>query len=177
MSEIKSTLDLVMEKTKHLSMSDAEKEAQHKAEVKKTLKGLILKFKDRILQQEQFAKDLKRLEREYRFNVRTALVNEILEETDLETGNGPLIILLKEICGIDTAPLEAFLKEYAERITSARENRISEMKEYLHKTRRISGSAVVPNLENDTGWEREHQSIEETYRTKLEKIKAKMADR
>ena len=32
MSEIKSTLDLVMEKTKHLSMSPEEKERQKRAE-------------------------------------------------------------------------------------------------------------------------------------------------
>ena len=36
MGEIKSTLDIVMEKTKHLSLSKAEKDAQKIEEIRKT---------------------------------------------------------------------------------------------------------------------------------------------
>ena len=177
MSEIKSTLDLVMEKTKHLSMSDEEKEAQQKADAGKTLKGFILKFKDQILPQEQFMQEMKRLERDDNFDVRAGLRNAILEEIDLETDQGSIIVLLREACGIDTTLLEAILKEYAGKITSAKQKRTSRLKEALRETRRISGSAVVPNLENDPGWEKQRQSITETYRVRLEQIKTEMSNR
>ena len=39
MTEIKSTLDLVMEKTRHLILSDEEKQEQKENEFKKKLKG------------------------------------------------------------------------------------------------------------------------------------------
>lgn len=177
MSEIKSTMDLVMEKTKHLSMSKEEKEAQQKDEIKKTLKGLILKFKDQILSPEPFGRELKTLERATNFDVRSELVNEILGEIDLEKDNAPLTILLKEVCGIDAALLESILKEYREGVSSAKEGRVSEIREQLHASRKISGSAVVPNLENDPGWDRAIESVKETYRAQLEQIKTEMLNR
>ena len=41
MAEIKSTLDLVMERTRHLSQSTAEKEAQRRGDFEKRLQGLL----------------------------------------------------------------------------------------------------------------------------------------
>lgn len=46
MGEIKSTLDLVMDKTRHLTLSDEEKQEQKEKEFKKNLKGPAQKFQD-----------------------------------------------------------------------------------------------------------------------------------
>ncbi len=46
MGEIKSTLDLVMDKTRHLTLSDEEKQEQKEKEFKKNLKGPTQKFQD-----------------------------------------------------------------------------------------------------------------------------------
>ncbi len=177
MSEIKSTLDLVMEKTKHLSMSKEEKAAQQRDEIKKTLKGLILKFRDDILSPKRFTEELKTLERAHDVDIRSELVKEIVNEIDLGKDNIPLIVLLREICGMDTGLLDSILAQYSESTASAKDKRISEISEHLYKTRRISGSAVVPNLEKDMGWNQEHQSIKETYRAQLEKVKTEISKR
>ena len=52
MGEIKSTLDLVMEKTRHLTLSQKEKEEQKQIEVNKRLKGLLQKYQDNLLRKE-----------------------------------------------------------------------------------------------------------------------------
>ena len=49
MGEIKSTLDIIMEKTKGMTMSDEEKRELKKKELSDRLKGLIQKFLDGIL--------------------------------------------------------------------------------------------------------------------------------
>ena len=46
MGEIKSTLDLVMDKTRHLTLSDEEKQEQKEKEFRKKLKGPAQKFQD-----------------------------------------------------------------------------------------------------------------------------------
>ena len=43
MGEIKSTLDLVLEKTKNLNLSDAEKQDQKNVEIESRLRGLLHK--------------------------------------------------------------------------------------------------------------------------------------
>ena len=53
MGEIKSTLDLVMEKTRHLTLSQKEKDGQKQIEVNKRLKGLLQKYRDNLLREEQ----------------------------------------------------------------------------------------------------------------------------
>lgn len=54
MGEIKSTLDIVMEKTKHLSMTAEEKQAGKIEEIESALKGLVQKYQDRVLKPEQY---------------------------------------------------------------------------------------------------------------------------
>ncbi|MBW2432576.1 MAG: hypothetical protein JRF36_03165, partial [Deltaproteobacteria bacterium] len=49
MGEIKSTLDLVMEKTRNLNLSDEEKQDQKNKEIESRLNGLLQKFEDQII--------------------------------------------------------------------------------------------------------------------------------
>ncbi len=49
MGEIKSTLDLVMARTKHLTLTDEEKKTQQSVNVKQRLQGLIQKFQDHAI--------------------------------------------------------------------------------------------------------------------------------
>ena len=54
MAEIKSTLDLVMEKTKNLSLSSEERQAQKSKEIESRIRGLLQKFKDQALSADKF---------------------------------------------------------------------------------------------------------------------------
>ena len=58
MGEIKSTLDLVMEKTRHLSFSKAEREDQRKAELKSVLFGIVQKYQDEIFSMAAVKKEM-----------------------------------------------------------------------------------------------------------------------
>ena len=168
MGEIKSTLDLVMEKTRHLSLSDDEKKDQQKEDTKKALKGFILKYRDQFIQQEQLEKELNGLSELNNIDARPVLVAELLDEIDPDQDNTPLITLLKNVCKIDFVPLESILNEYGERVTLVKDERVAEIKERLLKTREISGSAVVPNLENDTDSIARTKSVRDAYRKRLD---------
>ena len=112
MGEIKSTIDIVMEKTKHLSLSEAEKEAQKKENIRKTVKGLIQKYKDRILDAKQLEDAWNNLEKENQLSDRQILVDEIMDQLHLNADNSLLITPLTDICGQDTGPLESVLEDY-----------------------------------------------------------------
>jgi hypothetical protein len=174
MGEIKSTLDIVMEKTKDLSLTEDEKKAQRTIEIKKLLKGLVQKFKDRTIKLHALKEALESLEKTHNLSDKRLLVKEVLEAIDLAQDNTQLFVLLKDICGENTDDFEALLEKYEAKIISAKDRRKQEIKRDLFVTYAIEGSAVVPNLEADALWTETSKDIDGTYRKKLSREKARL---
>jgi hypothetical protein len=149
MGEIKSTLDLVMEKTRHLTLSQEEKEEQKHIEVNKRLKGLLQKYQDNLLKKEDLEKELDSLKKAYALKVDKMLSRMLLDSFKLGHKNESLFELLNEICGLDISGLETLFHDFQDAVGFASEKRIKEVKADLAEKRFISGSAVVPNLETD----------------------------
>ena len=149
MEEIKSTLDLVMEKTRHLTLSQEEKEEQKHIEVNKRLKGLLQKYQDNLLKKEHLEKELDSLRKAYDLKVDKMLSRMLLDGLKLGHKNEFLLEMLNEICGLDISGLETLLHDFRDAVGFASEKRIKEVKADLAEKRFISGSAVVPNLETD----------------------------
>ena len=152
MGEIKSTLDLVMEKTKHLTLSQEEREKQKYIEVNKRLKGLLQKYQDNLLRKEQLGQELEGLRKTFDLNVNVMLSRIILDSIKFGNNNKSLFELLSEICGLDVSGLEDLFREFQKTIDIASKKRTDEIMATLTKKHFISGSAVVPNLETDREW-------------------------
>ena len=152
MSEIKSTLDLVMEKTRHLTLSQEEKEAQKRTEAKNRLNGLLQKYQDNLLRKENLEQELNSLKTTYGLNVDKMLAELLLNRLKLGRNNKLFLELLSEFCELDLKGLEAIFQKFREAVKSATEERVGQIKSDLAKKRFISGSAVVPNLEGDKEW-------------------------
>ena len=105
MGEIRSTLDLVLERTSHLNLSEAEREEQERAEAQKRLNGLLQKYQDRLLDEEGLAAEIERLRRTDHPQIDGMLKNEIAGRLDLDKDNAPFLTLLDQLCGIDPKPL------------------------------------------------------------------------
>ena len=90
MSEIKSTLDLVMERTKNLTLNEAEKEVQQKADLKKRLVGLIQKYQDQMIKPTELFNHLNELATTFGQGVEEQMANEILSRIDVEADNDRL---------------------------------------------------------------------------------------
>lgn len=176
MGEIKSTLDLVMEKTRHMTMSREERDAQKFEEIHKQLNGLIQKYTDGLLRKEQFLKEFERLDLiETRSNERM-LRKEILERIELESETGSLLRLLDFGCGVDIKNLDTILSEFTTQRDAVRDDRGSELQEVLRKEIGVSGSAVVPNMETDAYLEEKLGGFEDDFRKRLDAEKARLLD-
>jgi hypothetical protein len=152
MAEIKSTLDLVMEKTKHLTLSKEEKKEQEHIEVSKKLKGLLQKYHDNLFKKEKLIIELESLKKTYDLKINKILAQMILDDLKLGHNNKWFFKLLNEICVLDTYRLEKMFIDFLNKIEIAAEKRIKKIKENFAKEHSISGSAVVPNLETDNEW-------------------------
>jgi len=152
MSEIKSTLDLVMEKTRHLTLTQEEKETQKQTDAKNRLNGLVQKYQDNLLRKENLKEELNSLKAACGLNVDKMLAELLLNRLKLGRNNRLFLELLSEFCEVNLKQLEAIFQKFQEAVKSATEERIEQIQSDLAKKRFISGSAVVPNLESDQMW-------------------------
>ena len=94
MGEIKSTLDLVMERTKHLSLSAEEKAQQQKENFEKRLQGLLQQYADGALSVDAFQKGVSELSSELGVTGHKQLVAAICNRIDPEQDNGAWLELV-----------------------------------------------------------------------------------
>jgi len=171
MGEIKSTLDLVMEKTKHLTLSREESEQQQQKEAGQRIKGLIQKFQDKVLNKEKLEKELGSLKETYGVMINGIMLDALLDGLDLNRKNDMQLFLLNEVCAQDTAGLASVLADYRDDIQLMTRERVMALKDILAEKRSISGSAVVPNVEVDTVWRTHIIEIKDKFDAFLEKEK------
>jgi hypothetical protein len=174
MGEIKSTLDLVMEKTKHLSLSAEERQKQKNTEIEKRVNGLLQKYQDQVLSMEQLHAEYARLKQALSLPDDSFLVNQAVNKIDLTGDNRFLLELLNQFCDSGIARIESLISEFQEEFNSVASYRMVELRENLAQKHSISGSAVVPNPQADDAWQAETEALRSRFEEKLEAVKGKI---
>ncbi len=174
MGEIKSTMDIIMERTKHLSMTEDEKELQKKNDVTLTVKGFVQKFQDNKLSKEQLGEQLGILEKAENFELKKIVTDDITERFALEHDNGRLLDLLHYLYTTDISGFESIFKEYRTTLTTSYQDSMLRGKKELFEKYAVSGNAVLPNPGSNDGWKREVQDIHQRFNEKLNQEKANL---
>jgi hypothetical protein len=177
MGEIKSTLDLVLERTKHLTLSGEEKYAQRQKEIRQISKGLVQRFEDQILNEEQFRRKVDRLQKDYHLSGMHFLLDAILTRMDIDRPADRLMTLLQTFCHADTAGLQDVFRDYEQKLSEMTRQKASEAKRWLEKTHGIRGSAVAANLEKDASWPQQLRDLKQAYANRLDKQKEALSQR
>lgn len=151
MAEIKSTLDIIMEKTRGLTMTVEEKAAMHDKKLAENSRGLVRKYLDGTISMERFKEEWDDLAKEQE-NARIILTRICMESMDPEADNGPLLAVLYQVTGADTGPVGKALKKAKADLEERRAKALEKIREALAEGG-ISGSAVLPNLNADSEWQ------------------------
>ena len=169
MGEIKSTLDLVLEKTRDLTLSKEEKLDLAREELDKKIQGLVNRYLDNILPLGRLKEEIQSIDSKENGLVFKLLKKHLLAHFDPDSDNSLLVSALSKIAGFDVSLLTVFQKDYlAEREETERafkESALSALEE-----RGVSGSAVVPNLSQDPDWDQSLRSLRERYQERLTAI-------
>lgn len=167
MGEIKSTLELIMEKTKGLSMTQEEKEAFRLEEWLKKSRGWIQKYLDDLEDLEKVKRALIG-ENDLPKGWEQALKKEIVAGLDLDKDaeNERRFRLLAGLLGISADPFQRTLRRFKEkaleeagRLAVADRERLAE--------RGVSGSAVLPNPDRWPAWKQFYQEQKKVCREAL----------
>lgn len=174
MAEIKSTLDLVMEKTRNLTFSSEEKRALKIEQARKAFNGLLQKYLDGQLALDELQEGVAGLQEKHALGDRGVLRKAVTDKLTLESMLDPLLILLEQVFGCDTEALRVLGKDYRSEITSRADDRRSQLANDFEERHGISGAAVAPNLEADAKWKEEIAILHELFAAKLEDEKARL---
>jgi len=151
MAEIRSTLDIIMEKTKNLTLTEEEKKAFRKKEIEGKVKGLMLKFIDGLMDLNNLKMEISAIDEKNLEMAMEVVKKETLDRIDPEADNRRLLEILEQVAGIDTTPFERLLSDFnkdLDREKGIHEQRL--MKQIQEKG--ISGSAVLPNIHAHQEW-------------------------
>jgi hypothetical protein len=172
MAEIKSTLDLVMERTRHLKLNDQERRQQQEDEFKGRLAGIYQKIEDGLLLVDEGIQAISALKAAFTAVDSDRFSHQVLASLSLERNNADLMAVIATVLGVDLAPVKQLLENYRQAQDQARVLRSERNRSEITTRFGISGSAVVPNLDADELWHNERQQIASRFAQRLEDCKA-----
>jgi hypothetical protein len=178
MAEIKSTLDLVMERTKHLTLSAEEKLEMQLQDFVKKVPGYMERLLGGALTPEELLNEIKTQPRELSERAHREIARQLSRTLDLTDRTSPLIPALEMLADPGWAEMLVEIKrcrsEYrkaaADLQRQARERMLARL-----AAEGIRGSAVVAKLEGDEFWETEDRRLRGPCETRLEALRAAIA--
>jgi hypothetical protein len=172
MAEIKSTLDLIMERTKNMQLSPAEKAEIRYRETSGTVRGWLQKFADGLLSVETLHSlyaEASGKSPEVRDLMRAALIERI----SLDGENTDTIALIERLLDIRTEPLKDLIRSFR--------NKRKRLDQQGRNTARaaladcgITGGAVVPNPSLDPARTEALAKLEAAFLKEREALSARL---
>ena len=176
MGEIKSTLDLVMARTEHLKLSDADRLAQSRRKFGARIRGLLQQLSDQALRFEEFERRLADLGAEFDLDFHAPLVDALLQLIVPGEDNAMALALLENPGGCDTSAVRLVLSRYQEKRDAVRSDHSARLKQDLADNREITGRAVHPNLDRDEQWIATARDLMDHFNGLLEQEKEKISN-
>jgi hypothetical protein len=175
MSEIKSTLDLVMERTRHLSLSAEEKEGQRREDFQKRLQGLLQQYADQAVSADELRDRIAALQTELEVTDGRLVVAAVLGRIDPRVSADSWLDLLADLAPAVRGPLEKVLADYHERRDDLRRSGEKRLREQFADRHGIRGTAVVVNPEKDSEFSERLDGLGRETLTRIESLSPQAA--
>ena len=151
MGEIKSTLDLVFEKTKNLTLSDEEKLSLAREKLDKKVQGLCNRYLDNFFPINRLKDEMEKIASNDREQAYNFFKEYLLSHFDLDSDNPLIVSALIEIASCDITSLKNLQEKYSSEKEGTKkaliEKSLLALKEFG-----VSGSAVGVNLDTIPEW-------------------------
>lgn len=175
MGEIRSTLDIIMEKTKGLTLTDSEKQELQREEVEGRVRGLFQKYADGAINLERLKREVDAFGEKRHEMAGRALLEECLTSLDLEGDEDPVLEVLKHLVNVDPNPLRVILAEFREDLKQKKDATEEMLRGRLEKLG-VSGSAVMPNIKADQGMAQYLSEKREMFHDRLDSFRSSLSE-
>ena len=168
MAKIKSTLDLVMERTKNLAMSREDREALQRKEWEDKARGWARMLIDQKITIDELMKEFT-VESSRYSALAEILRTELTRHIDPDGDNSIILKALTEVLGLEVRPFTDFINDYHARYELYRQEHQGRLLSEL-KARGISGTALVPNIDHDEVWQGFVKGLKDRFRQKIQAL-------
>jgi hypothetical protein len=177
MAEIKSTLELALERTKKMAISEKEKEEIRQKKLLEKAKGLFHRYRQGHASLNELQKEIERMDEKTSAAVKEFLLSQWLDALSFKDENERL---LKGIEWLKNGRIEEVRERFRQLFSQYRE----EMQKTKHEVRTqleealkregIEGSAVEPNVNGNLLWKEALEKLDHLYGVKLEEIRKRL---
>lgn len=177
MGEIKSTLELAMERTKKFAISEKEKEEMKQKEALQKATGLFHRYREGHLSLNEILKQIEKMEKKTAVTVKESLLSQWIDALSLYDDDERILKGIESLKrrSIDEVKqkFNHLLAQYQREKEKVKEKVRAQFTEALRKDG-IYGSAVEPKLEGGELWKKENEKLDHSYGLKLEEIKQQL---
>ncbi|OGP67477.1 MAG: hypothetical protein A2169_12295 [Deltaproteobacteria bacterium RBG_13_47_9] len=177
MAEIKSTLELAMEKAKKFAISEKEKKEIEQKEMLQRATSLFHRYKEGRLPLNEILREIEKMENKTAAAVKELLGSQWIDALSLDNENESLLKGIESLKQrrIDEIEQEFYplLSQYLKEKEKVNEDVEGQLIEALKKEG-ISGSAVELKIEGDELWEKEKEKLDQRYRGPLKEFKERL---
>ncbi len=177
MGEIKSTLELAMERTKKFAISEKEKEEIKQKEVLQKATTLFHRYREGHLPLNEILKEIDKMDKKTSTTVKESLLSQWIDALSLDDDSERI---LKGVESLKQRSMDEvkqtfhhLLSKYQEEKERGKGKVRAQFSEALKKDS-IYGSAVEPKLEESELWKKECEKLDHSYKTKLEELKEQL---
>ncbi len=177
MGEIKSTWDVVMEKTKRLKVTPRDRERIKRRELTSRVNGIFHRYMDVQGNQAYLQKELEAVKGEEREAIERELLLLLLDSVDFSKDNEKVIRGIETLKGKMVEKTVERLRLLALEFKASRDERAREIEGILLRrlaAMGISGSAVQPSLEGKRDWIEALEGLQREYGNRLEALKQEL---
>ena len=169
MGEIKSTLDIIMEKTKDLTLTDEEKGEFKRQEARGKVKGLVKKYLDGVLDLDRVKVETAALVEGEPRMINQLVAEETIKSISPEKDNDKGLKILESVAGVDTKPIQEILSDSEGKLEGEKASQEAALREAFQK-KGISGSAVIPNINALPEWNDRLLKMKEEFEEKIKRL-------
>ena len=174
MGEIKSTLELALERTRKLAITQEEREEIKRQELLKKATGLSHRYVEGHVPLQEVLREIERMADQEKSKVKKLLLSQWMEALSLESNHERLFDGIESFGGMNVSDLrkkfQLLVSEYQMERKKAGQDIERQAIEDL-RTEDISGTAVVPRLEGDPKWKECTQALNASFHKRVKEIK------
>jgi len=177
MAEIKSTLELAMERTKKIAISDKEREEIKRKEILQKVNGLFHRYIEGHLPLNEILREIDRMDEKTKTMAKETLLSQWIDALSLNEEDERLFKGIESLKDqyIDKGKekFRHLLSQYRREKEKIKEKVRAQSEEALRRNG-IYGSAVEPNVEGSGIWKEELDKLNRLYGAKLKELKEEL---
>ena len=174
MAEIKSTLELALERTRGMVISEAEKQEIKKKERSQRAMGFFHRYREGTVLLTELLREIDKMEGETAERVKEILLVRWIDAISLGGENEKILRGIEALKGkpVRTAQekLDRLLAQCQGKKDAFEREQTTKMLENLKKEG-IHGDAIVPNIQGSTTWKIFSEALERDFQKKIQEVK------